>query len=240
MKNHGELRRRPAIIAGVSLLIMTFAAFFSYGYAHSSLVVNGDAIVTFNNLQASLSLFYLEIAGWVVIILADLLVSWAFFKVLQPIHATFALWAGGLRLVYTFILGIAVLRLGMVSSIVQNFSVLNENAAIQTLNHIQVFESIWSLGLIIFGLHLIMVGVVALKAIFIPKWISLLVMVAGASYLTIHLLYNLFPAYESATATIEAFLIAPMMVGELGFGIWLLIRGVKKKTRAQQSFEGAS
>lgn len=36
-------QRKSALTAGISLLIMTLASFFSYGYVHGSLVVPGDA-----------------------------------------------------------------------------------------------------------------------------------------------------------------------------------------------------
>lgn len=68
-----------AIIAGLSLLMMSIAACFSYGYVHSSFVVHGDALSTLKNIQSSGSLFELAILGWLLIILTDLLVLWAFY-----------------------------------------------------------------------------------------------------------------------------------------------------------------
>lgn len=35
-------QRNSALIAGISLIIMALAAFFSYGFIHGSLVVDGD------------------------------------------------------------------------------------------------------------------------------------------------------------------------------------------------------
>ncbi|RDY69067.1 DUF4386 domain-containing protein [Halobacillus trueperi] len=231
-----DFQRKPAIIAGMSLLLMTLAAFFSYGYAHSSLVVYEDAAKTHDLLQSSLSLFHLEIVGWVVIIITDLIVSWAFYKVLKPIHSSYALLAGVLRLFYTIILTTAVFRLWMVSQVIQSDS----GAAPQVMANILSFEKIWSMGLIVFGVHLIMVGFLALKADFIPKWISILLMIAGVSYLLIHSMYNGLPQYETLTTTIETVLSLPMMIGELGFGIWLLVKGIKAKPSPRTSYLGAS
>ena len=49
--------RLPAIVSGVALIIMTFAAFFSYGYAHSQFFVLNDALLTFSKLENAQSLF---------------------------------------------------------------------------------------------------------------------------------------------------------------------------------------
>ncbi|WP_394217729.1 DUF4386 domain-containing protein [Halobacillus trueperi] len=231
-----DFQRRPAIIAGVSLIVMTLAAFFSYGYAHSSLVIYEDAAKTYDLLQSCLSLFYLEIAGWVVIILTDLIVSWAFYKILKPTHSSYALLAGGFRLIYTIILAAAVFRLWMVNQVIQSDS----GTASQVMANILSFEKIWSIGLMVFGAHLIMVGFVALKADFIPKWMSALLMIAGVSYLLVHAMYNGLPQYENLTAIMETVLSLPMMIGELGFAMWLLVKAIKVKPTTRPSYLGAS
>ena len=51
--NKLSYQRKSALAAGTSLLIMALAAFFSYGFVHGSLVVQGDASATFNNIMSS-------------------------------------------------------------------------------------------------------------------------------------------------------------------------------------------
>ncbi|MCF6139181.1 DUF4386 domain-containing protein [Pseudalkalibacillus berkeleyi] len=221
MKN---VQQRAAIIAGVSLLLMAIAAGFSYGYVHNSLVITGDAGATFKNIQASLSLFELGILGWMIIIILDVLVSWAFYVVLKPVHKAYSLVAIWLRLLYTAILALAVSHL-----VIARQTIL-EGAQIppsQVMTSILSFESIWSIGLIIFGLHLFFVGFVALKSSRIPKIISYLLVIAGSSYMLIHLLHTFFPQLEHTTNMLEMVLSLPMIAGELGFGIWLMVKGRK-------------
>ncbi|WP_445506506.1 DUF4386 domain-containing protein [Niallia sp. 03190] len=226
-----NIQNSSAIIAGTSLLIMTFAAFFSFGYVHNSLVVTGDSASTLKNIQVSVSLFEFEILGWLVIIISDIVVSWAFYVFLKPIHPEYSLLAGLLRLVYTATLATAVSNLVIANNLVlENTPLLIESMDIlasQVMTSIMAFESIWSIGLIIFGAHLMMIGYIALKARQIPKLISILLVAAGASYMLIHLLYSFFPQLDSATAIMETILSIPMIIGELGFGIWLLFKGRK-------------
>jgi len=87
------------------------------------------------------------------------------------------------------------------------------------------FEDKWSLGLIIFGLHLVLLGVLVFDIKIENKIVSIILILAGFSYFLINTLYNFLPQFDLTTKVIEGFLVIPMTVGELGFAIWVLIRG---------------
>ncbi|MFC7322400.1 DUF4386 domain-containing protein [Halobacillus campisalis] len=222
-------QQKAAFFSGIALLVMTFAAFFAQGYVHSSLIIDGDAPTTLKNIQVSQSLFRLEILGWLIIIITDVIVSWGFYVFLKPFHPGYALLAGWLRLLYTAILAIAVSHLVNANIIVQEsmLGLAPDSLILETMRSITAFEAIWSFGLIIFGLHLITVGFVAMNTKNIPKVISILVISAGFSYSLVHILYGFFPQLENITSQLELFLMVPMFIGELGFGIWLLVKGRK-------------
>ena len=224
-----NMQQKAAIFSGVALLVMTCVALFSQGYVHSSLVIDGDATTTLKNIRASQSLFRLEILGWLIIVITDLMVSWGFYVFLKPFHPGYALLAGWLRLLYTAILAIAVSHLVIVNQMVQEqvSGMSSDSLAQQIMGSITAFEAIWSFGLIIFGLHLIAVGFIALKTKVIPKVLSILLVLAGFSYSLIHFMYGFIPEVERFTGLLELILMAPMLIGELGFGIWLLVKGRK-------------
>ena len=224
-----NMQHKAAVFSGIALLIMTFAAFFAYGYVHSSLVIEGDAINTLENIQASQALFQLEILGWLLIIVADLIVSLGFYLFLKPFHRQYALLAGWLRLLYTVVLAIAVSHLVSANSIVQGPAIGSslDLTAEHAMGSITAFEATWSFGLIFFGLHLVTVGWIAMKTKKIPKILSILIVITGFSYTLVHFMYNFIPQLERLVGVLELILMAPMFVGELGFGIWLLIVGRK-------------
>lgn len=102
-----------------------------------------------------------------------------------------------------------------------------EQLQVQVMLYLKAFESIWSIGLIIFGGHLLIVGWVALKSDSVPKLISILLLIASIGYIVIHL-YNTFRPQDHEVITMLEFVFTvPMIVGELGFGLWLLFRGGK-------------
>ncbi|MEK4345171.1 DUF4386 domain-containing protein [Paenibacillus sp. FSL P4-0184] len=224
-------QRKSALTAGISLIIMTLASFFSYGFVHGNLVVQGDASATFNNLVSSTNLFKGEILGWIIIMITDILVAWAFYVFLEPINQKLSLLGSWLRLTYSAILGIAILNLIVVLLLTGNtidFSSLKiEQTQAFMMLFLEAFQWIWSMGLVVFGGHLLIVGYVALKSDIIPKVIGILLLLASIGYMIIHLSKIFLPQYEGVITILNYVFTIPMIVGELGFGIWLLLRGGK-------------
>ena len=61
----------------------------------------------------------------------------------------------------------------------------------------------------------------------IPKFLWWLTLIAGISYVFVHLLKLGSPNAEM-TKNLEMILALPMAIGELGLAIWLLIKGGKE------------
>ncbi|MCR8642905.1 DUF4386 domain-containing protein [Paenibacillus sp. N1-5-1-14] len=222
-------QRKAAFIAGISLIIMTIASFVAYGYIHASLIVKGDASTTFHNILASSSLFKAEIFGWLVIFLCDIIVAWAFYIFLKPINKELSLLGAWFRLMYTAILGTVLFHLLEVMLLIERADALTESIQLQdqVLHQVEAFERIWSMGLIVFGLHLLIVGYIAIRTRTIPRIISILLLLAGAGYMIVHLSSTFIPQYEGVISLINYIFMAPMIAGELGLGLWMLVKGGK-------------
>jgi hypothetical protein len=224
-------QRKAALIAGISLLIMTLAAFFSYGFVHGSLVVQGDAGATFHNIKSSNMLFKAEILGWLIILICDIAVAWAFYIFLKPADKNLSLLGAWLRLAYAAILGIAILNLIVVLLLSSNADYLSviriDQIQALAMLYLDAFDLIWSIGLIMFGGHLLIVGGLAFKSASIPKIIGILLLIAGIGYIIIHLCNTFLPQYDGFIKILDLVFTVPMIAGELGFGLWLLIRGGK-------------
>ncbi|HDX9628347.1 TPA: DUF4386 domain-containing protein [Bacillus cereus] len=220
-------KRKYALFAGFSLLVMAFIAFFSYGFVHENLVVQEDASATFRNIQTSNSLFKAEIFGWIIIFITDIVAAWALYFFLKPIHTSLSLLAALLRLMYTAILGIAIFNLTFVL-LLSKSTVANSEA--YTMLFLEAFKYIWSVGLIIFGLHLFTLGYVTFLSKQIPKLISVLLFIAAIGYIVIHIMNTMFSQYDTLIAIIQSLFQLPMIAGELGLAIWLLLKGGKSTT----------
>ncbi|MDQ0061683.1 DUF4386 domain-containing protein [Paenibacillus harenae] len=224
-------RRLSALTAGISLIVMALTAFFAYGYAHGSLVVQGDPKATWDHILSSEMLFKAEILGWLIILICDIVVAWAFYIYLRPIHKWMSLLGACFRLVYSAVLGIALLNLIFAMQLSYNPSYLSaftlDQLQANVMLFLEVFDTVWSIGLVIFGGHLLIVGYLALKSDSIPKIIGLLMLLASIGYIVIHLGSALLPQYDKILTILDYVFIVPMTAGELGFGLWLLFRGWK-------------
>ena len=229
--NQSMQQRTAALAAGLSMIIMALAAFFSYGYAHGSLVNFEDADATLNRLMPSSILFKAEILGWLIIMICDIIVAWAFYIFLKPYHHHLSLLGAWFRLIYAAILGVAILNLITVMILTgqSTLPILLETPQlqVQVMVALATFESTWSFGLIIFGGHLLITGLVAYRADTIPRWISILLLIAALGYLFTHLLPIGYTQENKTLEMVTMILTVPMTVGELGFGLWLLFRGGK-------------
>jgi hypothetical protein len=231
VKFERSYQRKSALTAGTALIIMTLAAFFSYGLVLGSLVVEGDASATFHNIKSSNVLFNAGVMGWLIILICDIVVAWSFYIFLKPLNKHLSLLGAWLRLIYAGILGIAILNLIFIlilTNSTEYFSLfkIHQLQAFVML-FLKAFHFIWSIGLIIFGGHLIIVGIVTFKSDIVPKVISILLLISATSYLIIHFAYTFFPQFDNVTKILESALSVPMILGELGFGLWLLFKGGK-------------
>lgn len=233
LNNRRLSTRTHAITTGLSLLVMTIAAIFSYGYVLTSLVSKSDNLQTVSNIQSSSVLFFLGVAGWIIIIATDTIVSFSLYGYFSQAEETLSKIAAGIRIAYTFILSVGVYFLYQAGRSIVNSPALETGSTTSNLSSltrgISSFESIWSFGLIIFGLHLVVLAFTSLKSKGFPKLISYLLLIAGISYTSIHFMHSFLPSLDSYTSLMEGILSVPMTLAELSLAIWMLVKGGKIK-----------
>ena len=209
-------KRNTALITGFSIILMAVAAGYSVGNVFGSLVVADNDNLTTENIINDISLSKTGIIGGVVIFICDLIVSLGVYLLFQEKNNKLALSTAWLRFFYTIILGIAISRLIMVSISYENL-----------IYNLNLFNEIWSFGLTIFGLHLICLSYLFYNESVWNKLISLLLILAGIGYLVTYIGELVLPNFGNYKQTIEMIFMAPMILGEIGFAIWLLIKGGK-------------
>lgn len=227
--------RKAAIIAGASLILMALAAAFAYGWVFNSLVVPNDDEATVKAIRTSLFQFQLGILAWWLILILDIKVAWALYRFLKPVNNGFSILAAVFRVVYSVFLAKAIYNLCMVVVLINDpesiiFGAAEFNHAV--MHFINAFTHIWQLGLIVFGLHLAILAYLALKSGFVPNFLGILLAVAALGYIVIPTSQQLMPQYQSQIETVESILSVPMAISEIGFAIWLLIKGGKVKIDA--------
>jgi hypothetical protein len=80
----------------------------------------------------------------------------------------------------------------------------------------------YTLGLTFFGLSTLAIAYLALRSRVVPRLLVVLLGLAGLGYVGDSFAFFLVPGYDGS---ISPLLLAPALVGELWFALWLLLRG---------------
>lgn len=165
------------------------------------------------------STYQLMLLGLTITCLLDLLVAYGVLVVFNTLQPKLAKAAGFSRLVYTLIFGAAI-----------SFLFLNTAEPIPSseamLANLEAYQTIWSAGLILFGVHILLLGQL-LRHAGSGTWLVYLVFLAGGSYSLVHLLKLALPA-ATWVDQLETVLALPMAVGEMAFAVWLLVKFWKR------------
>ena len=213
-------KRLTALISGWSLILMAIFAAFSFGYAFPEFYQSEQI----NSFKASIlnkkELYRSMLIGILLILILDLVVSYTLFGYFKNDNNRIALASAIFRIVYTLIFASATYYL------TKNLNP-NELNSEMIVENFKLFKLTWSTGLIIFGIHILLVGILMILHNSIPRVLSYLTMIAGVSYIAVHVL-KLTNADAEFASTLEMILALPMAIGELGLAIWLLARGGKE------------
>src|SRR4051812_11645526 len=175
--------RSAAVISGFALLTSVVAAPFAELYAYPRLVVPGNAIETAKKILSNQSLFVLVIFAYLVTFICDLIIAWAMYILLKPVNAPLSLLTACLRLVYTIVALVALNNLVTVYRLLTapEFKDVFDPQQLyaQAILYLRLFRYHWYFGIIFFGLHLLFVGFLIMKAPFIPRILGIILMITG-------------------------------------------------------------
>lgn len=218
-----------ARVVGFGLLSMALAALYANLFVIERLMVPGDASATVNNIIANDLSFRFAIACFVIVLVLDVIVSWALYVLLKRVDKNLALLAALFRLIYTAVLGAAIFNfLSILQLLREEASLLETNQLqAQVMMLIDAFNNGWIIGLIFFGFHLLLIGYLVFKSRFMPNILGGLVMLAGIGYLIDSFAKILLPNYADYETIFVLIVAIPGAIGELALAIWLLVKGRK-------------
>lgn len=214
-----------AVTAGVALLILAICAPVAEFFIMPSLIVNGNPAATVKNISIHQALLGGAVCCYLLTFIGDVVVAWALYILLEPVNKYLSLLAALFRLIYAVAALVALLNLVTV------FNLLN-SADLKTFNHEQLYTQImfalkafssgWSFSILIFGIHLLLIGYLIFRSDYIPSILGILLCIAGLGWLAGELQPFLLPGFK-----INFVLIAVTGSFELIFMLWLLIKGAK-------------
>jgi len=199
--------RTLSIIAGISYLVIFFAAIFANFFVLESILK--DPLVT---IQENHVIVRFGILAFLITVVFDVVVAWALYEldkenILSGLSTLF-------RMMHAAIMGVAVFALPIA---------LSSTTGPEILRQVNIFNITWLIGLFFFGIHLILLGRILEK----PRFIAVFLIIAGIMYIAdtgAHfLLYN----YDDYSSIFLALVAIPSIFGEMALSIWLLVKGGK-------------
>jgi hypothetical protein len=171
-------------------------------------VLAGIAMPVLGTLTASV--------GLIGIFILDLIVSFGVVKYHKKQKPKLAKTSGLLRILYTAFLGVAV--------------------GYHIAGSVAMFNKLWGIGLIFFGIHLITLGLLYDNEGG-RKWLKYLIqsllIIAGIGYIISYVGILLVPNPVGFLALMESIFIVPMILGEVFYALWMLIKGGKIQNSSQ-------
>lgn len=214
--------RKAAIIAGIGLLIMAVFAIFADSFVFKRLIVVGDEIATTNNILAEEILFRAAICSFVIVIVCDVVVAWAFYILFTPVSAGLSLIAAWFRLVYSVIFAVALFSYVDVLQLLSGYAYATgfEQSRLYSLVMLSIngFTDGWTIGFVFFGIHLVLIGYLIVQSSYFPSVLGVLMLIAGLAYLIDSFGKLLLSNYDLDLATLIGW-------GELLLMVWLLYKG---------------
>ena len=205
--------RTAALAAGVGLLLMAILSPIAYLNTFQSLVEFDDVALTAQNILNSSGAFQICIILLFTVALLDIIVAWGLYILLIPTNKNLSTLAALLRVIYAGIFIFAISKLYLALQVITA-------DGIQTMFHLKAFQSIWDMALILFGFHLLVLGYLAFKSGYIPKWLGSLIALASVGYIVDGLGKVISPNYSLNIAQFT-------FIGEVFLIFWLLWRGIK-------------
>jgi hypothetical protein len=213
MNHDTRSQRRASLTAGIALaLIIVLAPFGVFG-AVGGLVTAGDASRTAQDILGSEGLFRWGIASLILVVILDVVVAAALFTVFEPVNRTVSAMAAWFRAVY------AAVYLVAISQLVLALGLLGDPG--QALRAVDAYDTIWHVGLNLFGVHLLLLGLLAYRSGYMAKIFGILLVIAGLGYLVDGLGAVVVPGYALDIGRFT-------FVGEAALMFWLLIKGSRK------------
>jgi len=209
--------RAASLVAGIALALLAVIAGVANFAVLGALVVPGDATATVAAITAGGPLFRVGIALLVTAVILDVIIAAALNRLLAEVNETVSATAAWLRVAYAAVFLVAISQLMIAATTLDD-----PDAAMRSID---AFTTIWDASLILFAVHLLLVGALAFRSGFVPRVFGILLVIAGLGYLVDGFLAVL---VAEPTVSIAQF----VFIGEVALIFWLLIAGGRRRAVA--------
>lgn len=225
MRSIEAVPRTYARVGGLIYLAIIFLGLFGEAMVRESVVVSGNAEATLRNLMESQMQWRLSIVGDLVMHILDVPLIVIMYYLLKPVDRLLALVATVANVVQTAVLAANKLTLVVPLLLLQKPGDIPASTWEATLSFlaIRLHGYGFGIGLLFFGVACLVRGYLVFRSTYFPRTLGVLLALAGLAYLVNSVALLLAP---SVAAKLFPAILAPALVGEGAFCLWLLVKGV--------------
>lgn len=220
--------KRISILSGVAYLFIFITGIYANFVLLENLVDSNNPGVTISNLIEERNSFKMAILGFTIMLFFDLVLVWGLYKLFFKVDQVYARLASVLRFTNVLVFGIALYQLIKVYVLLSEhettFIMTNTFLVNRVLILINDFNYIWLIGLLFFGIHLVVLGYLIWKSAVVPKWLGVLLLFAALGYVVDSIAQLFLQNYSDYEFIFSASVILPGVIGELALTFWLLFR----------------
>lgn len=220
-----------ARLAGAIYLLVIVFGMFSEGFVMNKVVVSGDVAATARNILASGDLWRISVAGNLLAPLIAVVQLWIEYLIFRPAGRNAAL----LFLLFNAT-SLAVEAVSKVFLLMVAPALAGAGYA-RALDPKQLYEWVgfalsahnitFDVALVLFGCACLVSGHLIFRSQYLPRFIGVMMQVAGASYLVACFSELFAPAFAEV---ITPWILIPPLIGEGALCLWLLVMGVNVET----------
>jgi hypothetical protein len=225
--------RSPQLYARTYGLLYSFVIVlggFAEGFVSGRLVVGGDAAATARNVLAAPGLWQLGVAANLIVPVLAVVMLWIEYLLLRPVDRSLVLLGVLFNLVSLAVESVSKVAMFLVLPFLQS----TETAGTFSRTQIEALAKLvfdahdvtFNISLIFFAGALLVNGYLIFRSGYLPRFLGVLVQLAGAGYLVACTATLFAPALSNA---IEPGILIVPLIGETSYCLWLLIKGVDVK-----------
>ena len=216
-------------LAGLLYLTIAIVGGLSIGFMPTKIVSEGNAALTFQNLLEHQELFRWGIAGDIVVLVLETLLTVMLYQLFKSASNTGMTIATYSRLAMAIIMGLNLVNY-MIPAIIMNqpeFLTSFSSAELESLTLLffkahKYGELAWQ---IFFSIHLFTLGYVIQKSRKTPKWLGIIMLLGGIGYAGDSFIQFMMINSDVLSVFFSSMLVLAV-IAEFWFAFWLLIKGI--------------
>ena len=214
--------RNTSLVSGIAYLLIFITGIYANFTVLEPMISWQDPEQTYRTLSENRDAFQRAVWAFALMLAFDFFLVWGLYRLFVHVGSKGALVASVLRFINVIFFVVALYYLAGVTDFLGQSDQVPESPNTTVMDLLNRFDRIWLAGLVFFGLHLLVLSRLVLKSPIVPRFIGILLAIAGIGYVIDSSAQWWLPNYADFETIFSLLVIIPGVVGELSLTLFLL------------------